>query len=232
MTLALFMLWGAMISTVAIAGAWYARRYGRVDALVAAYVALTLIAGIVAGKTVAFDFGFTILFAPGGVLVFAVTFLVTDIVNERFGREETERMVLLALLAQAGLVAFTYLALHATPAPFFTNQAAFEAVLGTMPRIALAGLASFFLSEMLDARLFSWIRARTGDSHLWIRNAFSSLPSMALDSAAFVMLAFFGTMPLLPLIIGLAATKWLVGLMDIPFMYLARRILRGGATRA
>lgn len=50
---------------------------------------------------------------------------------------------------------------------------------------------------------------------------------MALDSTIFITLAFYGIMPVVPLIIGITVTKWLVGLIDIPFMYLNRRIMYG-----
>ena len=58
-----------------------------------------------------------------------------------------------------------------------------------------------------------------------MRNAFSSLPSMVVDSILFVTIAFWGIQPVKPIIIGLIVIKWLVGLVDIPFMYLNRFIL-------
>jgi len=58
-----------------------------------------------------------------------------------------------------------------------------------------------------------------------MRNAFSSIPAMALDTLVFVTIAFFGLQPLLPLIIGVLAVKWIVGIIDIPFMYLSRLIM-------
>jgi uncharacterized PurR-regulated membrane protein YhhQ (DUF165 family) len=55
-----------------------------------------------------------------------------------------------------------------------------------------------------------------------MRNAFSSIPSMALDTLIFVTIAFYRVQPLLPLITGVLVIKWLVGVIDIPFMYLNR----------
>ena len=202
------------------------RRYDRVDALVAFYVTLAVAGSILASKTIDFDFGFTHFFAPGAVLIFSVTFLLTDIVNEKFGRAETQRMIFLALFAQIAFLIFSYLVLKATPAPFFTNQAAFETVLGSVPRNIIAGLVAFLISENLDAYLFQWFRTLTGGKQLWMRNALSSLPAMAVDSTVFVTLAFWGVMPIVPLIIGLTITKWLVGIVDIPFMYAARSAMK------
>ena len=225
MTLLLAIFWILVISAFTVGASWYVKKYDSVDALLALYVTLCIAGSILASKTIAFDFGITTLFAPGAVLIFSVTFLLTDIVNERFGRKEVQRMIWLAFFAQVAFVIFSYLVLQATPAPFFTNQAAFEAVLGSVPRLVIAGLIAFLISENLDAYLYQWFRTLTGGKHLWMRNAFSSLPSMLIDSTVFVTLAFFGVMPIFPLIIGLTVTKWLVGVVDIPFMYAARAAL-------
>jgi uncharacterized integral membrane protein (TIGR00697 family) len=226
MSLSLAVLWAAVISLFAVGGAWYVRKYKRSDALLALYVTLVVAGSIFAGKTLAFDFGFAEFFAPGAVLIFSVTFLLTDIVNERFGKHEVYRMIALGFFAQLAFLVFSYLVLNAEGTPFFANQAAFETVFGMVPRIAGAGLVAFLVSEFLDANLFQWFKELTGGKHLWMRNAFSSLPAMAIDSAVFVMLAFWGVMPIWPLIVGLTVTKWLVGIVDIPFMYAARAIAR------
>lgn len=225
MTLTLALLWTSLLALCAVSGAFYARLTGRSDGLMALFVALVLVSNIVAAKILAFDFGVITFFAPGAALIFSVTFLITDIVNERFGKKETLRMILLAFAAQVAFNVFAYLALIAPGAPFFTNQEAFETVLGVAPRIALAGLITFLITETLDAHLFHWFRRLTKGRHLWARNAFSSLPAMAVDSTVFVLLAFWGTMPVIPLILGLTAAKWLVGVVDIPFMYLSRWVM-------
>ena len=226
MSLSLLILWAVALCLIAVGAAYYARKYERYDALLALFVTLVIAANIIASKTVEFKLGFATLFAPAGTLVFATTFLLTDIVNERFGRKETQRMIHLAVLAQVVFVLFSYLAVSSTPAPFYMDQAAFTTILGSVPRIAIAGLITFFISETLDAYLFQWFKRLTNGKQLWMRNALSSLPAMVVDSALFVTLAFYGVMPILPLIIGLTVVKWVVGVIDIPFMYVARAILR------
>lgn len=225
MTLLLAIFWIILVSVFCLLGAWYAKKYNRPDALIAFYVTLVVFSNIVVSKTIAFDFGFIELFAPAAVLIFSVTFLLTDIVNEKFGKNETQRMILIALFSQIALVLFSYLILNAKGAPFFQNQLAFEALLSNVPRIVVASLIAFFVSENFDAYLFHWFKKLTNGKHLWMRNAFSSIPAMLLDSVVFITLAFYGVMPILPLIIGLSITKWLVGIVDIPFMYLSRMVL-------
>lgn len=225
MTLPLILFWISVISFLAVGTAYYVRRFGRSDAALALYVTLVIAASILASKAIAFDLGFITLYAPGAVLIFSVTFLLTDIVNERFGKRETQRMIWFAFLAQIAFAVFTYFVIAAVPAPFFPHQEAFELVLSNVPRIVIAGLVAFLVSELLDAHIFQWFRRLTADRHLWMRNAFSTLPAMAVDSMIFVTIAFYGVVPILPLMVGLTAMKWLVGVIDIPFMYAARLVM-------
>ncbi len=231
MTLPLILLWIAIISAFTVLGAWYARAHHHPDGLVALYVILVTFANLAVNKIIAFDLGFTVFYAPATVLVFGVTFLVTDIVNERFGRRETQRMIATAVACQVGVIALAQLVLHANGAPFFEHQAAFEAVFGNTARIIIASLAAFWVSENVDAYLFHALKRRTKGRYLWIRNVFSSMPSMALDSTLFTALAFLGVMPILPIIEGDIVIKWIVGLVGIPFMYASRAILYAGESK-
>jgi len=218
-------LWIVIISAFTFIGSWYARKYERSDALIGLYVAFGIFSNIAATKTVSFDLGFAQVYAPAVVLIYAVTFLISDIVNEKFGLAETRRMILITFFSQIIIAFFSWLVITLPSAPFYTGQAALESLLGQVPRIVLASWVAFLASENIDASLYAWFKRLTGGRHLWMRNAFSSLPSMSLDSVLFITIAFYGTMPVVPLIIGQLVTKWLVGMIDVPFMYLNRWIM-------
>ncbi len=218
-------LWIIGITSFSLLGSWYARRYGRSDLLSVLYVTFILVAQILAAKVVVFDLGFRTFVGPGGILVFSVTFLLTDVVNERFGRVETQRMITLGFISQVAMILFLWIGTRMPAADLWDLQGSWDRIFGLVPRITLASWAAFLVSENADAMIFSWFKQLTGGRHLWARNVFSSLPALALDSLIFVPLAFAGVMPLAPLIIGQVAIKWLTGIIDIPFMYLNRWIL-------
>ncbi len=223
--LPLLLLWISLVSSFTLLGSWYARQYNRSDMLIGIYVAFGIFSNIAAAKSAAFDLYFGTFYAPAVVIVFSVTFLLTDIVNEKFGIRETRRMIYIALLSQIMISFFSWLVVELPPAPFFYHQESIEILLGQVPRIVFASWIAFLASENLDALIFSWFKAKTKGRHLWARNVFSSLPAMLLDSTLFITIAFYGTMPIMPLIIGITITKWLVALIDIPFMYLNRWML-------
>ncbi|MFH1711193.1 MAG: queuosine precursor transporter [Nanoarchaeota archaeon] len=217
--------WIVIITSFSLFGAWYARKYNRADALIGLYVAFVLISNVIAYKIAAFDFGFVTFFATAATLVFSVTFLLTDIVNEKFGRKETQKMIFIAFITQIAVAAFIWLAVSLTPAPFWPDQEIFTKIIGFAPRIMLASWVAFLISENMDAYIFAWFKKKTHGRHLWMRNVFSSIPSMALDTLIFVTIAFYGVQPLLPLITGVLVIKWIVGIVDVPFMYLNRWIM-------
>lgn len=214
-----------MITAFSLAGSFYARKYNSSDLLVGLYVAFVLISNLLAFKIASFNLGFATFFAPSAVLVFSVTFLLTDIVNEKFGRKETQKMILIAFLTQVAVSLFIFLAISLPPAPFWNSQETFREIFGFVPRVVIASWTAFLISENADAYIFASLKKKTDGKHLWLRNVFSSIPSMALDTAIFVAIAFYGAQPLLPLITGVLALKWLVCIIDIPFMYLNRKIL-------
>ena len=220
-------IWAAAVTAVTVAGSLYARRYGRPDLLIGLYVTFVLVAQVLATKVASFDLGFAKFTGPAGVIVFSVTYLMTDIVNERFGRRETYRMIAVAFVSQLAMVLFFWLGTRLEPAPFWTLQPSWQEIFGLVPRITVASWAAFLVSENFDAWTYDLFRRLTKGRHLWMRNAFSSLPSLALDSLIFVPLAFGGLMPLWPVIIGQVAVKWLVGLVGVPFMYLNRTLMGG-----
>lgn len=221
----MIILWIMGITAFTLLGSWYARKYEKSDAIMGLYIAFILFSNVTASKIARFDLGFHSFFAPSAVIIFSVTFLMTDIVNERFGRRETHRMIFIAFISQVAVSFFTWIVISLEPAPFWQNQAAFGTVLGQVPRIITASWIAFLISENLDAYIFAWFKNLTKGKHLWIRNAFSSLPSMVVDSVLFVGIAFYGLQPIGTIILGQIIIKWLVGIINIPFMYLNRWVM-------
>jgi hypothetical protein len=225
MELLLIILWIILITSFSLIGSFYVKKFKKPDMLIGLYVALVLISNIIAYKIVEFNFGVITFYANAATMIFAVTFLLTDIVNEKFGRKETQKMIFIAFLTQIAVMIFILIAINLPSAPFWSDQDAFARIFGFAPRLMVASWIAFLVSENTDAYIFAWFKKLTKSKHLWARNIFSSIPSMLLDTVIFVTIAFYGLQPLLPLIIGVTVIKWLVGVIDIPFMYLNRNIM-------
>lgn len=228
MTIGVLIIWITGVTAFSLLGSWYARKFKRADLLIGLYVTFINVAQILAVKISAFHLGSQTFFGPSGLIVFAVTFLITDIVNEKFGPREARKMILIGFTSQVALSLFLWLGVLMEPAPFWGLQNSWTQIFGTVPRIVLASWVAFLVSENLDVLLFSWLKKLTGNKHIWIRNVFSSIPALAIDSILFIVIAFSGAGTLWPLIKGQILIKWLVGLVSVPFMYLNRWIIDKG----
>jgi queuosine precursor transporter len=186
--------------------------------LIALYIACEIIANITASKPIEI-FG---LAAPGGIFIYALTFTLVDLINERFGKAGARHVVYAAFAVNVVWALYAQLII-VLPAPsFFAHQGAMELVLGSTPRIVAASLAAYLISSMIDIEVFRWWRSKVR-GHKWGRVLASNGISTLVDSIVFVTLAFAGVLPLLPLILGQYVMKMAITGLSIPLVYLTKR---------
>jgi len=178
-----------------------------------------------------------------GTVVFAATFLATDILAEHYGAQAAREAVWLGFAAQLVmtllmLVALGYRPLDSATAgeglawalPFHDHLAA---LFTPAPALFAAGMTSYLVSQLLDIRLFLAIRAVTGGRALWLRNTVSTAVSALIDTALFSTLAFvvFAATPVpwealwRTYILGTWLVRVGLAVLDTPAMYLAGRLL-------
>ncbi len=181
------------------------------------YITCEIIANVTAAKPVLIA-GIVV---PAAVFIYALTFTLIDLVNERFGKQGARYVVYTAFLANLLLAAYTQFAIHLPAAPFYEYQSAFANVLGSTPRIVVASLTAYLVSSLIDTEIFAWWRERVG-GYRWLRVLASNAVSTLVDSAVFITLAFGGVFPVLPLIRGQYLVKMAVTVVSIPLIYLIR----------
>ncbi len=162
-----------------------------------------------------------------GNVLYASVFLSTDLLSEFFGKDEAKRGVLLGFMALVMGAAYMQIALLFTPAPGDFAHGHMQAIFGFWPRVALASMAAYLVSQLHDVWAFHAIRQRTGEGRLWLRNNLSTLVSQFLDSLIFCSIAFVGVFDahvLVEIFITTYLMKVLVAVLDTPFIYLARRM--------
>jgi uncharacterized integral membrane protein (TIGR00697 family) len=211
----------------------------REDVAIAFYILFITMSQILAAKIGDFSIGTYLITAPVAVLIFPFTFQITDMVNENFGRKKTHRMILIAFVTQIFMTIFIWFSIEVPAAPFWgfdwgsnptEAQQLWQNFLGSTVRITIASWISFIITENLDAVLFAKLKKWTRGKNLWVRNVFSDIPTLALDSLLFISIAFGGVFPLdviWIMIWGQLLTKWFFGAIDTPFMYLSLGIING-----
>ena len=169
------------------------------------------------------------LSTTAGNVLYASTFLVTDILSEKYGKKAASKAVAYSFSIMILWLLGSQLILWFTPnANDYINDS-LMVVFGLVPRITIASLLGFVCSQNIDVFLYHFIWKKTGDKQgmLWLRNNGSTLISQAIDTVIFTSLAFFGTYPF-PVFMSIMITTYLfkavVAVLDTPFIYLARKI--------
>jgi len=231
-----FLLWIVVIFISTILISQYIKMQKREDVAIALFILFITMSQILAAKIGDFSIGDYQITAPVAVLIFPFTFQITDMVNENFGQKKTHRMIFIAFITQILMVCFIWFSIEIPGAPFWgfdwqsdptEAQTFWINFLGSSIRITIASWISFLITENLDALLYAKLKKITKGKNLWIRNIFSDIPTLALDSFIFVTIAFGGLLPIWPIIWGQLLTKWFFGVVDTPFMYLSRGIVNG-----
>lgn len=168
------------------------------------------------------------LTATLGNIVYASSFLATDILSERHGRQAARRGVGVGFFAIVTATVLMQLAILFEPAPSDVMQGHLQAVFGVLPRIAGASLLAYLVSQRHDIWAYHFWREKF-PGPLWLRNNLSTIVSQLIDSLVFTLVAFIGVFPagvLVQIVVTTYLFKAVVALADTPFLYLAVRMDR------
>ena len=156
--------------------------------IVALFVAVLLISNIGATKLISAG----PLITDGGAFLFPLAYIIGDVLSEVYGWRAARRAILIGF-GMSILAAFTLYLVQISPAaPGYENQAAFEAVLGFVPRIVLASVLGYLVGQLLNAYVLVRIKERTRERHLWARLIGSTAVGELADTLVFCTIAFYG----------------------------------------
>lgn len=183
------------------------------------FVGLLILSNILAVKL--FSIGEWIVL-PAAALIYVCTYPLLDVITEAYGKEAARRTVLTGFIAQLFAIFFIWIAIKLPAAPFYEHQESFETIFSAGFRVTIASLAAYLISQNLDVAIFDKLKKRHGTKKLWIRNNASTMVSQLVDTAIFISIAFYGTMPL-GVLIGMIFSqyifKFIVAILDTPVVY-------------
>ncbi len=167
-----------------------------------------------------------------GNVIFASTFLVTDIISEVYGKKEARRTVYAGAAASAFFVIISQMWLMYTPGPNDWASESVATLFAVTPRLMFSSLIVYVICQQLDVTLyhFWWnITKKSGDDKkgLWLRNNGSTLISQLFNAILFNLFAFYGMYDMSTLISFIISTYVIyiiTSLVDTPFLYMARKI--------
>lgn len=170
-----------------------------------------------------------------GVLLWPVVFIMTDIINEYFGR----RGVRFLSFTAAGLIVYAfiivYVAMNLTPSDFWIERQtdsgvinmdqAFNSIFGQGLWIIIGSLTAFLIGQLVDVTVFHYVKSFTGSSKIWLRATGSTLVSQLIDSFVVLFIAFYlGAGWDLSLVIAIGIVnyiyKFIIAVVLTPILYL------------
>lgn len=188
--------------------------------LTALFVTSVVTANVLAGKVVAFG-NYVIL--PAAVVTYAFTFLLTDIINELYGKKAAQSAVIFGFYAQIFAMVMIYIGML-LPALEQEMQDAYEMLLGQNFRFVVASMAAYFIAQSWDVWIFNKLREKTNGKHKWLRNNASTMSSQFIDTAIFITIGFWGSVPSLwAMIVSQYCVKLVLAALDTPIFYLFTR---------
>lgn len=162
------------------------RAYRFLDLITAFFVAVLILSNVASTKVV--EFGpFTF---DGGTLLFPLAYIFGDVLTEVYGYRASRRVIWTGF-ACLGLMVLTLGTVDALP----PRSDAFSAVLGQAPRIALASLVAYWAGEFVNSFVLAKLKVRTAGRWLWARTISSTLVGQLVDTAVFLVAAFYGAWP-------------------------------------
>jgi queuosine precursor transporter len=197
-----------------------------------AYILLTalFVAALVTGDFIGGKF-FTLAgrTLSAGIIAFPLTFVLTDVVNEFYGREGARRLTYAGLLAAVfvwGVINLALVLPTANASPI--SDGVFRSAFGTSARLYLASLVAYLIGQLLDISIFQVLRRSTGERLLWLRSTGSTVISQAIDSLA-VSYVFLGGTRAPGFIVATAANnyvgKLLMAILLTPVVYLGHVVV-------
>ncbi len=158
-----------------------------------------------------------------GVLAFPITFIVTDVMNEYFGKKGIRYVTMIGV----AMIIFEFILLRlAIGVPVDpvspVSQGAFEEVFQSANRVILGSITAYLLGQLADITLFHWLRQLTHGRHLWLRATGSTLGSQFIDTFIVLTIAFLGQISfqtILAITVFNYAYKFILAILITPIIY-------------
>ena len=184
-------------------------------------VALNLILVSALGSKVVNMFGFV---TNAGNVFYASVFVAVQMLVERYGRLEGRRAIWVGLTANVFFMIMTWLTSQLS-GPVTPAGGAIDTLYSLVPRLAVASLAAFVISQNLNIAIYDHFHRKTGQAKLWLRSGAATFVGQLVDSVIFFSVAFLGILPndvLMEAMVTGFLYKLVLGALGMLFLYRTR----------
>ena len=160
-----------------------------------------------------------------GTILYASTFLATDILNEKYGKETARKSIWYGFASIITMTMFMTIALFYEPSANDFAHQSLKTIFTFNIRITIASLIAFATSQLCDTYLYNKLKQKT--TKLWIRNNLSTMISQVIDTIIFILIVYLGILSfndIIEMMIFMYIFKFIIAILDTPFMYLSTKI--------
>lgn len=189
------------------------------------YVTSLLISNVITSKQVLLPFNITM---TGAVFIFPVTYILSDLFSEVYGYKWSRITCYLAFLMNL-LTVIVFSLVIISPAPsYWTNQEAFQVVLGSTPRVLGASFLAFVVGDFVNDKIFQVFKLKHPNDHkaFGFRAILSSICGEFVDSIIFLPLAFLGQMPVKTLAIMTIMQVFIKTLYEVIILPVTKAVVK------
>jgi uncharacterized integral membrane protein (TIGR00697 family) len=176
-------------------------------------------------------FGVKLFEISVGILPYPITFLITDLISEIYGKKKANEVVVGGIIASFFAMGILFIA-NAVPATDWSpvTDTLFSTVFGSAAIAVFASMMAYLLAQFIDIQIYHYWKRLTGGKHLWLRNNCSTFLSQLVDtSTVLLLLCAFGEIEW-DLFVGLLLAGFLfkvfIAALDTPFLYLGVFLFR------
>ena len=176
-------------------------------------------------------FGAPLFEVSVGLLPYPITFLITDLISEIYGKKRANQIVIAGIFASVFSLSIIYIS-KVVPATSWSsvNDDTFVLAFGNAPLAVLASMLAYLFAQFVDIHIYHFWKNFTKGKHLWLRNNFSTFTSQFIDTlSVLVLLCSFNIIEwnrFYGLLLSGVIFKVFVAIFDTPFLYFFVFILR------
>jgi len=198
------------------------------------YVAVVL--GIVLGNLQGGKVSELIIFGTAykvsmGAILYSGIYFATDVLNEKYGRAEANRAVMLGFFANIAVMITLLLSIQFKPSEITGSALEVHNAISTLafysPAFVIGSLSAYLVSQSFDVWFFNWLKQKTDGKKLWLRNNLSTITSQLIDTMIYQVTWVVATGMDWPTAFMLALTKYvfkvLIAVIDTFFIYWVKR---------
>lgn len=132
---------------------------------------------------------------PAGIILFPLSYVFGDILTEVYGFRESRKVIWTGFACLLVAVLSYEIAIALPPAGFWKNQESFAAILGHVPRLALASLCAYLVGEFCNSIVLAKLKVFASGKQMWARFVASTVVGQFFDTGIFILIAFVGVLP-------------------------------------